>query len=454
MDFKNYFQKNEKDLEKRFFDFLSMPTISANPLHLQDLKDAAFWLQEYLLKIGFHVEQWTDNEKSPSVVFASYTAQNKAPTLLIYNHYDVQPVDPLEGWTGHPFKPERKGNIITARGAQDNKGQCFYVLCALKAWFDHYHSFPINIKLLIEGEEEVGSSLLERLLPEKATQLKADYLLVVDLGIKKEDTPAITLGIRGIASMDVEVTGTNCDLHSGVHGGVAYNPLHALVEILSSLRDDKGKITVPGFYDDIEEMSPDEKKLLSFDFDEAKYKKDFGAAPTGGEKEYPASIRGSLRPTLEINGLWGGYTGPGCKTVIPSTAHAKLSVRLVSKQTPEKILSSLKNTIESCNKEGIKVTCTIHEGKGLPLLTSPHSTIIRALRESCTAVYNKPCAYTLEGGSIPIIAHLQKVSNSEVALFGLGLASDNIHAPDEHFGWDRIEKGFLIILNLIENLAK
>ncbi len=455
MDFQNYFHAHEKELEKTFFEFLSMPTISADPKHLPELKKTAHWLQEYLTKIGFTAELWNDSNTTPPVVFASHKTQEKQkPTLLIYNHYDVQPVDPIEKWSHNPFTPKRNDNVITARGAQDNKGQCFYVLSALKAWWDHYQSFPMNIKLLIEGQEEVGSSLLNRLLPQKQCELKADYLLVVDLGMKKEDTPAITLGIRGIASMDVEVTGTTSDLHSGVHGGVAYNPLHALVKILSSLRDDAGKITVPEFYDDVEELSDEERKMLNFDFDEGKYIQDFGALPTGGEIEYPVSIRGTLRPTLEINGLFGGYSGPGCKTVIPSHAYAKLSVRLVSKQTPEKVLCSLKNTIENSCPKGVKVKCTIHEGNGLPILTSPNSKIVQALSDSCNLVYHKPCEFILEGGSIPIVANLQKASQSEVALFGLGLSSDNMHAPNEHFGWDRIENGFLIMLHLIENLAK
>lgn len=447
------YRQNEENALKDFFTFLKFQSISSEPEYQPEMKKCADWLVNYLQKLHFETEVW--ETKGHPVIFASNLKAGKdKPTLLIYNHYDVQPVDPLNLWQTSPFQPEIKNGKVYARGAQDNKGQCFYTLQALKHSLLSDGSFPINIKLCIEGEEECGSHGLSSLLNEKSQTLKADYLAIVDLGIKSLDQPSITLGIRGIVTMDVEVTGAKTDMHSGSNGGLLYNPNHALIEILSSLRDANGHITIPGFYDDIHFLSDEENKLISWDFDEEEYFHLFGAAPTGGEKNYLPLQRNWIRPTLEINGISGGYSGAGFKTVIPSLAIAKISCRLVAGQNPKKILSLVKQFLEENCPKGVSVKVTPHAGGGEALSSSPSSQIVQVFKQSYEEVFQKKCIYCYEGASIPIVTELQKASQAEVVLVGLGLSTDCIHAPNEHFDLNRLEKGFLIIARAIQLLSK
>lgn len=312
----DYFTKNRTALLKEFGDFLAIPSVSSEASYKKDVLKAAEWVTTFLQSIGFETTQWPTSVHP--VIFAhDLSAGPDQPTLLIYNHYDVQPVDPLELWETPPFQATLVGDQIRARGAQDNKGQCFYVLQALKYYKQVVGSLPINVKVIIEGEEECGSQGLAEIIEHQKHELKSDYLAIVDLGIPDLKTPAITLGIRGLVTFDVDVTGSNTDLHSGSHGGLAYNPLHALVEILAKLRDSTGKITVPGFYDSIIPISEKESSQLSLKFDESNYHKQFDASASGGEQAYKPLERNWLRPTLEINGVWGGYNGTGFKTVIP-----------------------------------------------------------------------------------------------------------------------------------------
>jgi acetylornithine deacetylase/succinyl-diaminopimelate desuccinylase-like protein len=343
---------------------------------------------------------------------------------------------------------------IYARGAQDNKGQCFYVLQALKYYKTVVGSLPINIKLIIEGEEECGSHGLLEILPQKAKELKADYLAIVDLGIPNIDTPAITLGIRGLVTMDVKVTGSNTDLHSGSHGGLVFNPLHALTSILGKLRDDSGKITIPGFYDSITPISKEEIERLSLTFDDAGYFKEFETVASGGETAYTPLERNWLRPTLEVNGLWGGYTGSGFKTVIPAQAFAKISCRLVPGQDPATIGKLVAKAIESHAPKGIKVEVDIHAGGGPAVRGTPDSRIVQAVAKAYEETFQKPCKYILEGASIPVVSQLAKTCSAETVLLGLGLPGDKIHAPNEHFGVDRLAKGFEIISRTIQHLRQ
>ncbi|MBS0637313.1 MAG: dipeptidase [Verrucomicrobia bacterium] len=452
MTFKALFKEQEKTLESEFFEFLRYPSISADAVFRPELRACAEWVEKFLKNSGFTVEMW--NKDEVPVIFAeNCTAGPDSPTILIYNHYDVQPVDPIDLWESKPFEPTRKGNQIVARGAQDNKGQCFYVLSALRALYKKHGKFPLNIKLLIEGEEESGSKSLPAIIEEKKKALKADYLLVVDVGMPDASSPAITLGTRGLTSFTVEVTSSHSDLHSGVHGGIVYNPLHALVEILASLRDVNGRITVPGFYDDVKTPTAKELEHISLAFNEQDFAKEIGCLPTGGEKGLTPLERNWLRPTLELNGISGGYGGPGTKTVIPAKAIAKISCRLVPDQDPHTISERVKRFIESKQSPGYNVVCQIHEGMGKPVRTSPHSEVVKALTEACEKVYNKKTAYIYEGASIPIISELAAACQAEVCFFGLGLASDKIHAPNENFGWDRIENGFMIICDALTTLG-
>ncbi len=450
--YEKLFTEQEKQLEEQFFQFLRFPSISADSTFHKSLTDCAEWLEHYLKDSGFEVQLW--NKEGVPVVFAEMCKKGKEfPTVLIYNHYDVQPVDPIELWKSDPFTPTREGNSIVARGAQDNKGQCFYVISALRALYKAHGEFPVNIKLIIEGEEESGSKSLPRILEEKKKELQADYVLVVDVGMQNATTPAITLGTRGIITSTIEVTCSHTDLHSGMQGGMVYNPLHALVEILASLRDQDGKVLIPDFYDKVTTPTEEELKAISFAFDENEFEKEFGCKPTGGEKSFKPLWRCWLRPTVEINGINGGYSGPGFKTVIPAKAVAKVSCRLVADQDPDSIGKKLQTFIESQQKPGFTVTCKVHDGNGKPIRTSPNSPLVKALADASEKVYRKKAANIYEGGSIPIITELAKAANGEVCFFGLGLASDKIHAPNENFGWDRIKNGFVIICDALTQLG-
>lgn len=444
-------QRNEKNAHKEYFTFLSFPSVSSEEIYKKDLLNCQKWLTKYIEEIGLKTEVW----KTPvhPVIFASYEVSPDQPTLLIYNHYDVQPSDPLPLWETPPFEPRVKDGEVYARGAQDNKGQCFYVLQALKTLFLRDGKLPINIKLCIEGEEENGSVGLEAILESKREALKADYLAIVDLGIPSKDTPAITLGVRGIVTMDLEVEGSNVDLHSGSHGGAVFNPIHALVKLLNSLRDEQGKISVPGFYDAIVEMNQSEKEQIDFSFNEEKYRTEFNAEASGGEKTLPAGIRLGLRPTVEINGIWGGYTGDGFKTVIPAKAFAKISCRLVPNQDPMKIGQLVKDFLEKQAPKGLRVKVNIHPGGGPSARSNPSSKVVKAFSKAYSEVFQKPCRFILSGASIPIVTKLSETSGAETVLVGLGLPTDRIHAPNEHFGLDRIEKGTLIMARAIELLA-
>jgi len=450
---KSYYKTHVNRILEDYFTFLSFKSISSEKEYQPEVLRCADWVKEYLAAMGFDVELW-DTPGHPTLFATNLKAGPDKPTLLIYNHYDVQPVDPLELWTSPPFSPTIKDNNVYARGAQDNKGQCMYVLQAIRATLETQGSLPVNVKWIIEGEEETGSKGLAAILKSREKQLKADYLAVFDLGIPGKDKPAITLGVRGILTMDVEAVGSNTDLHSGTHGGRTYNPIHALTEILSRLRDSQGKIRVPGFYDDVVELTAEEKKNISFDFDENAYFETFRIKATGGEKAYPPLERSTIRPTIEVNGIWGGYNGPGFKTVIPAKAFAKISCRLVPYQEPAKIGKAVAQYIESLAPEGIDVKVHLHEGGGPSVRAESTSKIVQAFSQAYSEVFDRPCKYAFEGGSIPIISKLQQTCGGKVILLGLALEEDQIHAPNEHFGLDRLEKGFLITARGLELLGQ
>lgn len=450
---KDFIQKHKKEIMDEYCAFLSYPSISSEVQYKQDMLRCVDWLMQFLKELNFNVELWpTINHP---VIFATYTkAGPDKPTLLIYNHYDVQPVDPLEEWNTPPFEPTLKNENVYARGAQDNKGQCMYVLESLKLYLKMHGSLPLNIKLCIEGEEEMGSAGLSSILQNKEKDLKADYLAIVDLGLRNPKVPAVTLGIRGLVTMDVELQGSHVDLHSGSHGGVAINPIHTLVQLLASLRDSKGKITIPGFYDQVIEIPLEEKEKVSFQFDIDQYLKETGAYPGGGEKDYAALERCWTRPALEINGIWGGYTGTGFKTVIPAKAYAKISCRLVSNQDPLKIGELVANFLKNNAPLGVEVSVRVHRGVGRAVRVNAKAKIVEAFSKAFSEVFDMPCEFIFEGASIPIVAELSQVCGGETILIGLGLTTDRIHAPNEHFGIDRLEKGILIMYRAFDLLAQ
>lgn len=449
--FKQLYAQSEKQALKDFQDFLSFPSISSEMEYASDLKKCAQWLKEKMDSLGLVTSLW-ETSGHPIVFGENLAAGPDKPTLLIYNHYDVQPVDPLELWETPPFEPAVRNGQVYARGAQDNKGQCFYVMQALKLLKKTNGCYPVNIKWMIEGEEETGSAGLEGILGEKSQKLRADYLAIVDLGIPGPNIPAITLGTRGILTMDITVRGSGTDLHSGSHGGIVFNPIHALVQILSGCRDQDGRVAIPGFYDNVAPLSESEKEMLYLDFDKEEYFKAFKALPTGGEVQLSPLERAWTRPTLEINGINGGYTGQGFKTVIPAKASAKISCRLVPGQNPGQIGQLVAEHIKQLAPKGVEIEIKLHQGSGAASRSDIHSKGVQAFSKAYEQVFGCPVKYTFEGGSIPIINTLAEASGSEIILLGLGLPDDYMHAPNEHFGIDRLEKGALIMALGIENL--
>lgn len=446
-----YDSKAEEVLQN-YFDFLKIPSISSELEFKPKVRECANWLVNFLTSIGFEIQVWETEGHHPIVYAQWLNAGKDKPTILIYNHYDVQPVDPLELWETPPFEPALKGKKVVARGAQDNKGQCIYVLQAIKSLLEETGTLPVNLKLVIEGEEEMGSVALMKIAKEKKGQLKADHLFIVDLGIPDMNTPAVTLGIRGIVSLSIEITGSLTDLHSGEHGGIVYNPNHALVELLSKLHAPDGKVLIPGFYDDIQPLTDEDKKAISFDFDESHYEQAFGAKAIGGEKEFSPLESCWTRPTCEINGISGGYAGPGFKTVIPAKATAKISCRLVPNQNPEKIIKSLKDFLQKNLTPGLHLEVDVHGG-GPATQSKAHFPAVKAVAQAYSEVFEEPCKFIMAGGTISIVTELAQCSGADTVMLGLGLPEDQIHAPNELFDLERVKKGFLIITRSLEILG-
>lgn len=445
--FKNHYDETQKD----FFSFLSFPSISTDPKYEQDSRRTAKWLQEYMEKIGLKTEIW----ETPGlpVVFGTHLQAGKdCPTLLIYHHYDVQPIDPIELWESDPFKPVIKNNQVYARGAVDNKGQCFYSLTAIKAFLELAKEIRFNLKVFIEGEEESGGRGTAAILKEKEAELKADHLLVVDFDIPNPQTPAITVGMRGLVALNVECSNSSTDLHSGVHGGIALNPNHVLATLIAGMWDDHGKVLIPHFYDDVIPLSKEQLSLVDMSFDKEEYKRSFGVGAFCNEEGFSLKESNWLRPVLEVNGMWGGYTGLGFKTVIPSSAHAKISCRLVSNQDPEKIGKHIAEYLKSSAPKGIQIKADIHHGAPA-FRGSFDSFIVKTSALAYEEILGKPCKYLFCGASVPIVVDLARASKAEVAMIGVGIASDNIHAPNEHFSLDRFELGYLIIGSILTRLS-
>lgn len=449
---KRWYQTHRELILKDFVTFLSFPSISADPQYHERCRETARWLCDYMNAFGLSTEIW-DTSGLP-VVFGSYRTQTpNRPTLLIYHHYDVQPVDPLELWKSDPFQPTIRDQEIYARGASDNKGQCFYTLTALKAFFQLAQQIDLNIKVMIEGEEECASKGTAEVLQKKRSELKADYLLVVDSDMIDAKTPAITLGIRGITALEVQCSNSSIDLHSGIHGGIALNPNRALVQILHSLWDEKGSVAIAHFYDAVESLSKEQKAHLDLTFDEESYQKSFGVKAFCNEKGRSIRESNGLRPTLEINGMWGGYTGKGFKTVIPAKAFAKLSCRLVPSQDPVVIARLVEQHLQAHAPQGIEVS--VHVLEGAPAYRSPvDSAIVKTVATAYGEVFGVECHYVLSGGSIPIVPELERASQAEVAMIGVALPSDDIHAPNEHFALDRFELGFVSMGRVLDLLSQ
>jgi len=437
---KDWFKQHFEEIKRDYFQFLRFQSISTEPEFKSEVDKCAEWVRDYLGKSGLKAEL-IETVGHP-LIFAE-TGIGKE-SLLIYGHYDVQPVDPLGLWKTPPFEPTERDGRIYARGAVDDKGQIFYAMAAVRALIEMGKPLPINIKFCIEGEEEAGSVGLTKAIPKIKDKLRAESLLVVDFDSYDEKTPAISLGARGLVTMDVILTGSKGDLHSGQLGGIAYNPNRALVELLAKLYDQNGHVAVDGFYEDViasKEQYPERHE-------KAYYTKEFGIEAFAAEKLLEANV---LRPTLEINGIGGGYFGAGFKTVIPAQAIAKISCRLVPGQDPEKIGKQVKAFLEKHSKKGMKLDVRIHGGAHA-FRGNPHSKLAMAVAAASQAVMGKPCETVLCGGSIPVLAALSQHLGVETVGMGYGLPTDNIHAPNEHFDFQRMENGFLTVAETIGRL--
>jgi acetylornithine deacetylase/succinyl-diaminopimelate desuccinylase-like protein len=435
----NYIQTHQDRFIDELLDLLRIPSVSADSKYKPDIRKTAEWLAEKLTAAGAENVQCCETAGNP-VVFAEKIINPDLPTVLVYGHYDVQPPDPLELWDSPPFEPVIKDNKIYARGACDDKGQMYMHIKAFEMMMQT-QTLPCNIKFMIEGEEEVGSDNLGSFLLKYKSQLKADVILISDTSVIANDIPSIDVGLRGLAYLEVEVTGANRDMHSGVYGGAVANPINVLCQMIAGLKDENGKITIPGFYDKVVQLSEAERhELNQAPFDLEAYKNDLQINEVMGEKGYTTLERTGIRPTLDVNGIWGGYIGEGAKTVLPSKASAKISMRLVPNQHPDEITELFTNYFLSIAPPSVTVTVKPHHG-GMPAVTPTDSVAYQAASQAMTDTYGKKPIPTRGGGSIPIVALFEKELGLKTVLMGFGLDSDNIHSPNEHYGIFNYLKG-------------
>lgn len=436
---KQYQEANKDRFLEELLDLLRIPSVSARSEHKEDMIRCAEAVEAHLKRAGADVTKIYTTPGHP-IVYGEKNVDPSKPTVLVYGHYDVQPPDPLELWHSGPFEPVIKDGKIYARGACDDKGQFFMHVKALEV-MNNSGTLPCNIKFLIEGEEEVGSPNLATFVQQNKDLLKADVILISDTSMLSMDTPSIDVGVRGLSYIEVEVTGPNRDLHSGVYGGAVANPITILAKMIASCHDENNHITIPGFYDDVVNATPEERaKMAKAPFDEAAYKQDLGVTELWGEKGYTTNERTGIRPTLELNGIWGGYTGEGAKTVLPSKAFAKISARLVPNQSSTKITEKLLNYFKSIAPAGVTVKASEHHG-GEPYMTPIDSKEYQAAAKAIHTTFGKEPIPVRGGGSIPICALFEKELGLKIVFMGFGLDSDNLHSPNEKYDLFNFYKG-------------
>jgi acetylornithine deacetylase/succinyl-diaminopimelate desuccinylase-like protein len=428
---KTYIEDNKERFLNELFQLLRFPSISADPLHKTDIRNTAIFVAEKLKLAGADAVEICETKGNP-IVCGEKIIDKNLPTVLVYGHYDVQPPDPIELWNTPPFEPTIRDGKIYARGACDDKGQFYMHIKAFELMMQN-ELLPCNIKFMIEGEEEVGSDNLGDFVMANKEKLKADVVLISDTSMISMENPSLETGLRGLSYMEVEVVGPNKDLHSGVYGGAVANPATILCQMIASLHDKDNKVNIPGFYDGVEELSIDERKELNnAPFDLAEYKKDLGIDEVWGEAGYSTIERTGIRPTLEINGIWGGYTGVGAKTVLPSKANAKISMRLVPGQDWRKISDLFADHFKNLAPQSVKVTVVAHHG-GKPYVTPTNSIAYQAAQKAIEEAFGKKPIPTRGGGSIPIVALFEDELNIKTVLMGFGLDSDSLHSPNEKY---------------------
>lgn len=436
---KEYQSTNKERFLNELLGLLRIPSVSAKNEHKADMNRCAEMVKQRLTEAGADSAEIYVTDGHP-VVYGEKIIDSHKPTVLVYGHYDVQPADPIDLWTSGPFEPTVKDGKIYARGACDDKGQFYIHIKALETMV-RTNTLTTNIKFLIEGEEEIGSPSLARFVASHKDLLKADVVLISDTAMISMDHPSIDIGVRGLSYIQVEVTGANRDLHSGVYGGAVANPITILARMIASCHDDRNFVNIPGFYDDVVEATPDERRLMAHaPYDEEAYKLDLGIRELWGEQGYSTIERTGIRPTLEVNGIWGGYTGEGSKTVLPSKAYAKISARLVPKQSSEVITKKMVDYFRHIAPPGVTVKVDVYHG-GEPYMTPIDSIAYRAAAKAIETTFGKKPIPVRGGGSIPICALFEKELHNKIVFMGFGLDSDNLHSPNEKFDIFNFYKG-------------
>jgi acetylornithine deacetylase/succinyl-diaminopimelate desuccinylase-like protein len=449
----NYYQQHHDSYLEGLKTFLRIPSISTLSEHKPDIRRAAEFVRQELEKAGLDQAQLIEGDGNP-LVYAEWLGAPGKPTVLFYGHYDVQPPDPLDEWKSPPFEPDIRNDNIYARGSADDKGQTYILIKAVEGLLKQHGRLPINVKFLIEGEEEVGGEHIEAYVASKPARLKADAAVICDTEMFAPELPTICVGLRGIIYGELVVQGANHDLHSGVYGGAAPNPLMAIAEILSTLKDRDGHIQIPGFYDRVVPPSAKERAAWArLPFDEHDYKeKEVGVKELVGEPEIPLFERLWARPTLEVHGIRGGFIGEGAKTVIPARAVAKISLRLVADQKPEEAVAQLKKAVAAACPKGVTAEYkTIHNAP--PSLVNPDNHFIQAAAEAMQQVFGKETVYIRSGGSIPIVAAFEEYLGIPSVMMGFGLPDDNLHAPNEKLYLPNFFRGIEAVARYIEILG-
>ena len=444
-DTQSYIQQNKQRFLDELIELLKIASISADPAYNQDVLNCADAVAKHLANAGADQVEICETKGYP-VVYGEKIINPELPTVLVYGHYDVQPADPLELWESGPFEPVVKKTelhpegAIFARGSADDKGQFFMHVKAFEAMMKT-NSLPCNIKFIIEGEEEVGSVSLAGFLEENKEKLSCDVILISDTHIYSNEQPTVTTGLRGLSYMEVEVEGPNRDLHSGLYGGAVPNPINVLAEMIAKLHDEEGRITIDGFYDNVEIVSAEDRaEMNKLKDNPEEFKKSIGLSGVEGETGYTTLERTSIRPTLDVNGIWGGYTGEGAKTVIPSKAFAKISMRLVPYQTDEEITEKFTKYFEKIAPASVRVKVTPHHG-GMPYVLQSNTKEFQAAKKAMEKAFGKEVLPYRSGGSIPITSLFEKILGAKSVLMGFGLDSDAIHSPNEHYGLYNFYKG-------------
>ncbi|MGY5344987.1 dipeptidase [Paenibacillus glucanolyticus] len=449
VDYKAYFAEHRETHLNELKEWLSIPSISALSEHKGDVAKAAEWLAGKLREAGLeHVE--VHQTAGHPIITADHLHAAGKPTILVYGHYDVQPVDPLHLWETPPFEPDIRNGKLYARGATDDKGQLFLHVKAVEAILKQEKELPVNIKFCIEGEEEVSSPNLPLYLDNNKDKLAADAIVISDTSLLAPGKPAISTGLRGLCSLELSLETANTDLHSGTYGGGVPNALHALVSLLSSLHDEQGRVAVKGFYDGVLELSPEmREEFAKQEFDEEKLKRDLGLDSLYGEEGFSFVERVGARPTLELNGVYGGFQGEGSKTVIPKEAHAKITCRLVANQDPQAVLDAIEAHLHAQTPVGSKLTFKPKE-KAFAFNIDPSHPMLQKAADAFENVYGTRALFTKDGGSIPIVEKLSSTLNAPAVMMGYGLPDENLHAPNEHFNLENFDKGLLTAVEYLK----